>query len=81
MVTGWSARNYWKMSKVMGHLMTNKMLTEYFGLHDFENILRKWHKKRMERDYELDFNDYLCRQYEAEQEARLLNDAYTCSNW
>jgi len=81
MVTGWSSRSYWKMSKVMGHLMTNKMLEEHFGLRDFENIFRKWHKKRMERDYELDFNDYISRQYEAEQEARLLIDAYPCINW
>ena len=78
---GWSSRSYWKMSMVMGSLVTNKMLVEYFGLRDFENIFRGWHKKRMERDYELDFNDYLCRQYEAEQEARLLSDAYPCINW
>jgi hypothetical protein len=69
------------MSMVMGSLVTNKMLVEYFGLRDFENIFRSWHKKRMERDYELDFNDYLCRQYEAEQKARLLMDAYPCVNW
>ncbi|MDD4573582.1 MAG: group II intron reverse transcriptase/maturase [Sphaerochaeta sp.] len=81
MVTGWSSRSYWKMSNVMGRLMTNKMLEEPFGLRDFESTYRKWHKKRMERDYELDFNDYLCRQYEAEQEARLLIDAYPCFNW
>jgi RNA-directed DNA polymerase len=80
-VTGWSSRSYWKMSKVMGYLITNKMLVEYFGLRDFENIYKRWHQKRMERDYELDFNDYLCRQYEAEQEARLQMDAYQCVNW
>lgn len=81
MVTGWSSRSYWKMSNVMGRLITNEMLEEPFGLRDFESIYREWHKKRMERDYELDFNDYLCRQYEAEQEARLLIDAYPCINW
>lgn len=80
-ITGWSSRSYWKMSNLMRYLITNKMLTEYFGLRDFENIYKEWHKKRMERDYELDFNDYLCRQYEAEQEARLLIDAYPCINW
>ena len=80
-VIGWSSRSYWKMSNVMGRLMTNKMLEEPFGLRDFESTYREWHKKRMERDYELDFNDYLCRQYEAEQEARLLIDAYPCINW
>lgn len=78
---GWSSRRYWKMSIVMGSLVTNKMLIEYFGLRDFENTFRKWHKMRMERDFELDFNDYLVRQYEAEQEARLLMDAYQCVNW
>jgi len=81
MVTGWSSRSYWKMSKVMGHLITNKMLVEYFGLQDFESIYKRWHKNRMERDFELDFNDYLVRQYEAEQEARLQIDAYLCVNW
>lgn len=80
-VTGWSSRSYWKMSLVLGRLITNERLTEYFGLRDFEGILRKWHKKRMERDYELDFNDYLCRQYEEEQETRLLMDVYSCVNW
>ena len=69
------------MSLVLGRLITNERLTEYFGLRDFEGILRKWHKKRMERDYELDFNDYLCRQYEEEQETRLLMDVYSCVNW
>jgi len=78
---GWSSRSYWKMSIVMNSLVTNKTLIEYFGLRDFENIFRGWHKKRMERDYELDFNDYLCRQYEEEQEARLQIDAYPCINW
>jgi RNA-directed DNA polymerase len=81
MVTDWSSRSYWKMSKVMGHLITNKMLVEYFGLQDFESIYKRWHKNRMERDFELDFNDYLVRQYEAEQEARLQIDAYLCVNW
>ncbi|MDY0288390.1 MAG: group II intron reverse transcriptase/maturase [Sphaerochaeta sp.] len=80
-ITGWSSRSYWKMSNLMRYLITNKMLTEYFGLRDFENIYKEWHKKRIERDHELDFNDYLCRQYEEEQEARLLIDAYPCSNW
>jgi len=81
MVTGWSSRSYWKMSLVLGRMITNVTLVEYFGLRDFENILREWHKKRMERDYELDFNDYLVRQYEEEQEARLLMDAHQCVNW
>jgi hypothetical protein len=81
MVTGWSSRSYWKMSIVLARLITNKNLTEYFGLRNFENIFKEWHKKRMERDYELDFNEYLCRQYEEEQEARLLMDAYPCVNW
>jgi hypothetical protein len=81
MVTGWSSRSYWKMSLVLGRMITNVMLVEYFGLRDFENILREWHKKRMERDYELDFNDYLCRQFETEQEVRLQMDVYQCVNW
>jgi group II intron reverse transcriptase/maturase len=81
MVTGWSSRSYWKMSIVMGRLLTNKRLTEYFELRDFENVYRKLHKKRMERDYELDLNDYLCSQYEEEQETWLLMDAYPCVNW
>ncbi|MGH0054388.1 MAG: reverse transcriptase domain-containing protein, partial [Sphaerochaetaceae bacterium] len=81
MVTGWSSCSYWKMSKVTGRLLTNGMLKEYVGLRDFENIFREWHKKRMERDYELDFNDYLCRHYEKEQETRLLMDAYPGVNW
>jgi len=81
MVTGWSSRSYWKMSLVLGRLITNVMCVEYFGLQDFENILRKWHKKRMERDFEHDFNDYQCRQYEEEQEVRLWTDAYQCVNW
>ncbi|NBK25022.1 MAG: group II intron reverse transcriptase/maturase [Spirochaetia bacterium] len=80
-VTGWSSRSYWKMSLVLGRMITNVMFVEYFGLRDFENILREWHKKRMERDYELDFNDYLCRQFETEQEVRLQMDAYQCVNW
>ncbi|ADY12800.1 group II intron reverse transcriptase/maturase [Sphaerochaeta globosa] len=80
-ITGWSSRSYWKMSLVLGRLITNERLTEYFGLRDFEGILRKWHKKRMERDYELVFNDYLCRQYGEEQETRLLMDVYSCVNW
>ena len=79
--TGWSSRSYWKMSSVMNGFITNVMLEEHFGLRDFENTLREWHNKRMERDYELDFNDYLVRQYEEEQEARLLMDAHQCVNW
>lgn len=78
---GWSSRSYWKMSIVMGSLVTNKMLVEYFGLRDFENICKRWHKKRMERDFELDLNDHLVSQYEEEQEARLQMDACQCVNW
>ena len=80
-ITGWSSRSYWKMSLVMSRLITNESLTEYFGSRDFENICKRWHKKRMERDYELDLNDYLCSQYEEEQETWLLMDAYPCVNW
>jgi group II intron reverse transcriptase/maturase len=80
-MTGWSSRSYWKMSKVMDRLITNKMLIEYFGLRDFENIYKRLHQTRMERDYELDFNDYLVRQHEEEQEARMLMDAPRCVNW
>ena len=69
------------MSKVMDRLITNKMLIEYFGLRDFENIYKRLHQTRMERDYELDFNDYLVRQHEEEQEARMLMDAPRCVNW
>lgn len=79
--TGWSSRSYWKMSNVMRRLITNKMLVEFFGLRDFENIYKRLHQNRMERDYELDFNDYLVRQYEEEQEARLQMDAHQCVNW
>ncbi len=79
--TGWSSHSYWKMSSVMGRLITNRMLVEYFGLRNFENIYRELHQKRMGRDYELDFNDHLCGQYEAELEARWLMDAHKCVNW
>lgn len=81
LITGWSSNSYWKMSMVMGRLITNKRLVEYFGLKDFEHIYRDLHKKRMGRDFELDYNDYLCRQYESEQEGRLLRDSQLCSNW
>lgn len=81
LITGWSSNSYWKTGMLMGRLITNKRLIEYFGLKDFEHIYRDLHKKRMGRDFELDFNDYLCRQYESEQEARLLMDSQMCFNW
>jgi hypothetical protein len=69
------------MASAMNGFITNIMLEEHFGLPDFESVYRKLHRKRMERDYGLDFNDYLVRQYEEEQEARLLMDAHQCVNW
>ena len=81
LITGWSSHSYWKTSILMGRLITNNMLVEYFGLKDFEHIYRDLHKKRMGRDFELDFNDYQCGQHESEQEAKLLMDSQLCFNW
>lgn len=80
-VSGWSCRKYWKMSLVMGRLLTNERLEHYFGLTDPVAVYTELHERRMKRDAELDFQAYLCRQHANEEAGRLLMEADMCGNW
>ena len=79
--TGWSSSGYWKMSKVMGWLMTNERMERYFGLPDPVRVYTELHERRMKLDAKLDFEVYLCRQHANEEAGRLLMEADLCGNW
>lgn len=70
----WSNRNWWAMAKAIHCLINNKLLVTYYKLDDFEARYRYWHQRRKAKDDELDKYEYLVRQYEEEQEMRLLAD-------
>ncbi|MHC1693014.1 MAG: group II intron reverse transcriptase/maturase [Sphaerochaetaceae bacterium] len=80
-MTGWSSRSYWRMSRVMGRLMTNERMERHFGLLDPVAVYSELHGKRMKRDAELDFQACLLRQHAIEEEGRLLMEAHLCGNW
>jgi len=69
------------MAKAIHCLINNKLLVTYYKLDDFEARYGYWHQRRKAKDDELDENEYLVRQYEEEQEMRLLADVGDSLCW
>ncbi|NCD06534.1 MAG: hypothetical protein EOL97_10470, partial [Spirochaetia bacterium] len=76
---GLSSRSYWKMSKIMGTLITNKIMHEEMKLKDFKQQYLKLHTKRMEKDREELYYLHLVKEHEKEEYWKLYE--YDCCGY
>jgi len=69
-----SSRSYWKMSKVFGRFIYNKILKEQLGLIDGLELYIEKHEEKKRKDENIQENLFLLRQRHAEIEGNLLNE-------
>jgi len=76
---GLSSRSYWKMSKVMSLVLTNKIIQNEMKLKDFKQHYLELHTKRMEKDRDELYYLYLVKEHEKEENWKLYE--YDCSGY
>jgi hypothetical protein len=76
---GFSSRSYWKMSKVMGFVLTNKIIQNEMKLKDFKQHYLELHTKRMEKDRDELYYLYLIKEHEKEENWKLYE--YDCCGY
>lgn len=76
---GFSSRSYWKMSNVMGFVLTNKIIQNEMKLRDFKQHYIELHNKRMAKDREELYYLYLVKEHEKEEYCKLYK--YDCSGY
>lgn len=69
-----SSRSYWKMSKVFGRFIYNKILEEQLGLINGLELYIEKHEEKKRKDDNIQENLFLLRQRHAEIEGNLLNE-------